>query len=80
MASSGQFGAGGPGKGAGRNSIPEEAKVMKQILAELDITDYEPQVIAQMLDFSYEYLTEILEDAKGPRWTRHAGRFGGCKE
>merc|ERR1711879_604569 len=46
------------------HAIPDEARVMKQILEELGITDYDPQVVTQMLDFSYGYLTEVLSDSQ----------------
>ena len=55
-----------------QESVPEEVKVMKQILQEMDVHDYDPCVIEQMLDFSYTYLTEILEDAKA--FSEHADR------
>merc|ERR1712110_819478 len=53
-------------------SLPDEVKVMKQILHEMDVKDYEPCVIEQMLDFSFTYLTEVLGDAKV--FSEHAGR------
>ncbi|XP_075429035.1 transcription initiation factor TFIID subunit 9B isoform X1 [Ascaphus truei] len=38
--------------------------VMAQILKDMGITEYEPRVINQMLEFTYRYVTTILEDAK----------------
>uniref|UniRef100_A0A8C7HIN3 TAF9 RNA polymerase II, TATA box binding protein (TBP)-associated factor n=1 Tax=Oncorhynchus kisutch TaxID=8019 RepID=A0A8C7HIN3_ONCKI len=40
------------------------AKVMIQILKDMGITEYEPRVINQMLEFTYRYVTTIIEDAK----------------
>nr|XP_033802848.1 transcription initiation factor TFIID subunit 9B isoform X2 [Geotrypetes seraphini] len=40
------------------------ADVMAQILKDMGITEYEPRVINQMLEFAYRYVTTILEDAK----------------
>ncbi|KAM4696723.1 transcription initiation factor TFIID subunit 9-like isoform 2-T2 [Rhinophrynus dorsalis] len=37
---------------------------MAQILKDMGITEYEPRVINQMLEFTYRYVTTILEDAK----------------
>ncbi|KAK0144376.1 Transcription initiation factor TFIID subunit 9 [Merluccius polli] len=39
-------------------------KVMIQILKDMGITEYEPRVINQMLEFTYRYVTTIIEDAK----------------
>ncbi|XP_044538425.1 transcription initiation factor TFIID subunit 9B [Gracilinanus agilis] len=37
---------------------------MAQILKDMGITDYEPKVINQMLEFAFRYVTTILDDAK----------------
>ncbi|XP_024122244.1 transcription initiation factor TFIID subunit 9 isoform X1 [Oryzias melastigma] len=39
-------------------------QVMIQILKDMGITEYEPRVINQMLEFTYRYVTTIIEDAK----------------
>eukprot|EP00088_Acartia_fossae_P012029 TRINITY_DN16157_c0_g1_i10.p1 TRINITY_DN16157_c0_g1~~TRINITY_DN16157_c0_g1_i10.p1 ORF type:complete len:229 (+),score=63.55 TRINITY_DN16157_c0_g1_i10:478-1164(+) len=45
-------------------TIPKEAQVMAGILRDLGIQDYEPGVLTQMVEFSYRYVTKVLEDAK----------------
>eukprot|EP00088_Acartia_fossae_P036654 TRINITY_DN37859_c0_g1_i1.p1 TRINITY_DN37859_c0_g1~~TRINITY_DN37859_c0_g1_i1.p1 ORF type:complete len:176 (-),score=32.36 TRINITY_DN37859_c0_g1_i1:133-660(-) len=45
-------------------AIPKEAQVMAGILRALGINEYDPGVLTQMLEFSYRYITNILEDAK----------------
>ena len=55
-----------------QKTLPDEHRVMKTILEELGVTDYDPQVVTQMLDFSYLYLTEILGDSQ--TFAKHAGR------
>uniref|UniRef100_A0A8C3P147 TAF9 factor n=1 Tax=Cyanoderma ruficeps TaxID=181631 RepID=A0A8C3P147_9PASS len=45
-------------------SAPKDAQVMAQILKDMGITEYEPRVINQMMEFAYRYVTMILEDAK----------------
>nr|XP_046266526.1 transcription initiation factor TFIID subunit 9 isoform X2 [Scatophagus argus] len=45
-------------------TIPKDAQVMVQILKDMGITEYEPRVINQMLEFTYRYVTTIIEDAK----------------
>eukprot|EP00090_Calanus_glacialis_P001230 TRINITY_DN10856_c0_g1_i1.p1 TRINITY_DN10856_c0_g1~~TRINITY_DN10856_c0_g1_i1.p1 ORF type:complete len:218 (-),score=71.05 TRINITY_DN10856_c0_g1_i1:505-1158(-) len=45
-------------------AIPKDGQVMISILKDMGITDYEPRVINQMLEFSYRYVTTILEDAR----------------
>uniref|UniRef100_A0A182N6N2 Transcription initiation factor TFIID subunit 9 n=1 Tax=Anopheles dirus TaxID=7168 RepID=A0A182N6N2_9DIPT len=44
--------------------IPKDAQVVMSILKELGVTDYEPRVINQLLEFTYRYVTCILDDAK----------------
>uniref|UniRef100_A0A3Q2NYK8 TAF9 RNA polymerase II, TATA box binding protein (TBP)-associated factor n=1 Tax=Fundulus heteroclitus TaxID=8078 RepID=A0A3Q2NYK8_FUNHE len=39
-------------------------QVMIQILKDMGVTEYEPRVINQMLEFTYRYVTTIIEDAK----------------
>ncbi|NXP37372.1 TAF9 factor, partial [Leiothrix lutea] len=51
-------------KMASPKSAPKDAQVMAQILKDMGITEYEPRVINQMLEFAYRYVTTILEDAK----------------
>lgn len=34
-------------------TIPHDAQVMEAILKEMGVTDYEPRVISQMLEFAY---------------------------
>ena len=38
-------------------STPRDAQVMSTILADMGITEYEPRVINQMLEFSYREYT-----------------------
>ncbi|XP_049729280.1 transcription initiation factor TFIID subunit 9B isoform X2 [Elephas maximus indicus] len=45
-------------------NAPRDALVMAQILKDMGITDYEPRVINQMLEFAFRYVTTILDDAK----------------
>jgi len=44
--------------------LPKDAQVMVAILKDMGINDFEPRVINQMLEFSYRYVTTILEDAR----------------
>ncbi|XP_053669797.1 transcription initiation factor TFIID subunit 9 [Anopheles nili] len=44
--------------------IPKDAQVMMSILKELGVNDYEPRVINQLLEFTYRYVTCVLDDAK----------------
>jgi len=37
---------------------------MAGILRDLGMTDYDPGVLTQMLEFSYRYISNVLEDAK----------------
>ncbi|XP_020780099.1 transcription initiation factor TFIID subunit 9 [Boleophthalmus pectinirostris] len=49
---------------AAPKTLPKDAQVMMQILKDMGITEYEPRVINQMLEFTYRYVTTIIEDAK----------------
>lgn len=42
------------------DSLPLEAKIVRNLLKEMDIHDYEPHVITQILDFAYNYTADIL--------------------
>ncbi|OZC08462.1 transcription initiation factor IID, subunit [Onchocerca flexuosa] len=53
-------------------TIPHDAQVMEAILKDMEVTDYEPRVISQMLEFAYRYTAEILEDARSI--SEHAGK------
>uniref|UniRef100_A0A1B6D6I3 Transcription initiation factor TFIID subunit 9 n=1 Tax=Clastoptera arizonana TaxID=38151 RepID=A0A1B6D6I3_9HEMI len=44
--------------------IPKDAQVIMSILKELGINDYEPRVVNQLLEFTYRYVTCILDDAR----------------
>ncbi|XP_075146207.1 TBP-associated factor 9 [Haematobia irritans] len=44
--------------------VPKDAQVIMSILKDLGIQEYEPRVINQLLEFSYRYVTCILDDAK----------------
>lgn len=44
--------------------IPKDAQVIMSIMKELNVTEYEPRVINQLLEFTYRYVTCILDDAK----------------
>lgn len=44
--------------------IPKDAQVIMSIMRDMNITEYEPRVITQLLEFIYRYVATILEDAK----------------
>uniref|UniRef100_G1TRJ2 TATA-box binding protein associated factor 9b n=1 Tax=Oryctolagus cuniculus TaxID=9986 RepID=G1TRJ2_RABIT len=52
------------GKMAPPKNAPTDSLVMAQILKDMGITEYEPRVINQMLEFAFRYVTTILDDAK----------------
>ncbi|UYV83029.1 TAF9B [Cordylochernes scorpioides] len=47
-----------------QKNTPKDAQVMMAILKEAGVTEYEPRVINQMLEFTYRYVTNVLDDAK----------------
>lgn len=44
--------------------IPKDAQVIMSIMKEVGIADYEPRVINQLLEFTYRYVTCVLDDAR----------------
>lgn len=48
--------------GSGAGAGPRDAAVMEAILKEMGVTDYEPNVIHQMLEFSYSEITPGLQN------------------
>ncbi|XP_022123722.1 transcription initiation factor TFIID subunit 9 [Pieris rapae] len=44
--------------------IPKDAHVIMSIMKEVGITDYEPRVVNQLLEFTYRYVTSVLDDAR----------------
>lgn len=45
---------------SGSGGIPRDAAVMEAILKEMGVVDYEPNVIHQMMEFSYRKLWGVL--------------------
>lgn len=45
-------------------SMPKDAQMMAQILKDMEITDSEARVINQMLEFTFQFVTTILDDVK----------------
>ncbi|CAH1265182.1 transcription initiation factor TFIID subunit 9-like [Branchiostoma lanceolatum] len=45
-------------------TAPKDAQVMAAVLKDMGVTDYEPRVINQMLEFTYRYVTDIFENAR----------------
>nr|KAF6308543.1 TATA-box binding protein associated factor 9 [Myotis myotis] len=52
------------GKMASPKSMPKDAQMMAHILKDVGITEYEPRIINQMLEFAFLYMTSNLDDAK----------------
>ncbi|XP_001608253.1 transcription initiation factor TFIID subunit 9 [Nasonia vitripennis] len=44
--------------------VPKDAQVIVSIMKDMGIADYEPKVINQLLEFTYRYVTCILDDSK----------------
>jgi len=57
-------GSGHSGGSGGDKSMPKDGRVMMAILKDMNITDYEPRVVEQLLEFVYRYISSVLEDAR----------------
>lgn len=53
-------------------SVPKDAQVMVAILKDMGVSEHEPRLITQMLEFVYRYVTDILDDAKV--YSQHANK------
>lgn len=53
-------------------SQSKDVQTMKSVLKDMGIEEFEPRVINQLLEFSYRYITNLLEDAKA--FSNHAGK------
>ncbi|RUS77185.1 hypothetical protein EGW08_015052 [Elysia chlorotica] len=53
-------------------SSPKDAQVMSAILKDMGVLESEPRLINQMLEFTYRYVTDVLDDAKV--YSNHANR------
>lgn len=45
-------------------NLPKDAQVIMAIMKEVGITEYEPRVINQLLEFTYRYVTSVLDDSR----------------
>ena len=50
----------------------KDAQTMIAVLKDMGIEDFEPRVVSQLLEFSYRYTTNLLDDAKA--FSTHAGK------
>ncbi len=53
-------------------SQSKDVQTMISVLQDMGIEEFEPRVINQLLEFSYRYITNLLEDAKA--FSNHAGK------
>ncbi|CAK9298043.1 unnamed protein product [Gordionus sp. m RMFG-2023] len=53
-------------------NIPKDAITIKNMLKELGVYEYQPSLINILLDFTYKYTTDVLEDAKV--YSNHANK------
>ena len=50
----------------------KDAQTMIAVLKEMGIDEFEPRVVSQLLEFSYRYTTNLLEDARA--FSQHANK------
>jgi transcription initiation factor TFIID subunit 9B len=63
---------GDPGAGMYPEAMPRDANIISLILKHMDVYEYDTRVIPQLLEFSYRYIQEVLQDAQV--YAEHAGR------
>ena len=54
----------GGGNAMDEKAMPKDARVMISILKDMGIMEFEPRVVNQLLEFSYRYISTVLEDSK----------------
>ena len=52
--------------------LPRDAKLLSLVLEAANVDDYEPIVIPQLLEMTYRYVLDVLQDAQV--FSEHAGR------
>ena len=53
-------------------SQSKDVQTMVSVLKDMGIEEFEPRVINQLLEFSYKYITNLLEDARA--FSNHAAK------
>nr|XP_002131448.3 transcription initiation factor TFIID subunit 9B-like [Ciona intestinalis] len=53
-------------------NLPKDAETIIAVLQDMGVTEYEPKVVHQLLEFTYRYISEVLDEAKV--YANHAGR------
>ncbi|KAG8380161.1 hypothetical protein BUALT_Bualt07G0164700 [Buddleja alternifolia] len=56
----------------GKEDMPRDAKIVKELLKSMNVDDYEPRVIHQFLELWYRYVVDVLTDAQV--YSEHAGK------
>lgn len=54
------------------SDVPNDAKVISFLLKSINIVNYEPKVINQLMEFMHRYVSEVLIDAD--EYKNHSGR------
>uniref|UniRef100_A0A7S1VHH7 Transcription initiation factor TFIID subunit 9 n=1 Tax=Sexangularia sp. CB-2014 TaxID=1486929 RepID=A0A7S1VHH7_9EUKA len=52
--------------------VPRDAKIMSLLISSMGISEYDPRIIVQLLEFEYRLATELLSDAI--QYADHSGR------
>ncbi|KAK4479540.1 hypothetical protein RD792_015057, partial [Penstemon davidsonii] len=56
----------------GEEDMPRDAKIVKELLKSMNVDEYEPRVIHQLLEFWYRYVVDVLTDSQV--YSEHAGK------
>ncbi|KAG8388421.1 hypothetical protein BUALT_Bualt02G0124100 [Buddleja alternifolia] len=56
----------------GEDDMPRDAKIVKELLKSMNVDDYEPRVVHQLLEHWYRYIVDVLTD--GQVYSEHAGK------
>lgn len=54
----------------GEEDIPKDGKIIQELLRSMNVEDYEPRVVHQLLQLWYRYVADVLTDAQ--MYSEHA--------
>ncbi|RIB02825.1 transcription initiation factor IID, 31kD subunit-domain-containing protein [Gigaspora rosea] len=55
-----------------RDQVPRDSKVMELIIRSAGVSDFEPKVVQQLLEFTHRYTIDVIQDAAA--YAEHTGK------
>ncbi len=61
--------------GTAQHELPSDAVAVRNVLRSMGVKEYEPRVVHMLLDFMYQYVSDVLLDAE--EYAEDAGKAPG---